>query len=109
MQKIFFLCCIFSSGFSSGAFAASHTITMKSISYDPKLIEIDAGDKVEWVNKSYTDHSATAKDGESFETGLVAPQKTSKVVVFERPGTYDYHCSIHGNSMRGRIIVKPPH
>jgi plastocyanin len=84
--------------------AGPHLITMKSLSYDPKQIEISAGDSVEWVNKSYTAHSASAND-KSFETGLVQPGQHSKEIVFKKPGTYSYHCQIHGMTMSGTLIV----
>jgi plastocyanin len=83
---------------------ASTTIVMKSISYAPKVATIKAGDSVVWKNESYTDHSAT---GSSFDTGMIAPNKSSKPVDFSKPGTYDYHCSMHGTSMSGQIVVNP--
>lgn len=84
--------------------AAVHSVTMKSLSFDPKSIEIKQGDSIDWTNKSYTEHSAT---GESFETGLVAPQKTSKKIEFKNIGTFSYHCSVHGKTMSGQIKVSP--
>lgn len=88
-----------------GLAAENHQVVMKSISYDPKMIHIKPGDSVEWVNKSYTDHSATANDGKAFDTGYISPQKNSKRISFPSPGTYAYHCSMHGISMSGQIVV----
>jgi plastocyanin len=97
---------IFVSLLSICTFATVHTVTMKSISYDPKSIAIKQGDSVEWVNKSYTEHSATeSTTGEHFDTGLIQPKKTSKKVEFTKPGTYSYHCSIHGKTMSGQVVV----
>jgi plastocyanin len=94
---------------SGASQAAVHSVTMKSISYDPKKIEIKKGDSIEWINKSYTEHSATAdgsKDAaENFETGLIQPKKNSKKIEFSKPGTYFYHCSVHGKTMSGQVIV----
>ena len=84
----------------------SHVITMKSISFDPKAIVIKKGESVEWVNKSYTEHSATADDGSSFDTALIAPQKKSKAVQLNKTGTYPYHCSVHGKTMHAQIVVE---
>jgi plastocyanin len=93
---------------SSFAVAAVHKVTMKSISYDPKSLEIKSGDSVEWINKSYTEHSATAEASiENFNTGLVQPNKTSKKIEFSKPGTYSYHCSVHGKTMSAQIVVLP--
>ncbi len=95
--------------FAPVAFAGSHTVTMKSISYEPKVLEVKTGDTVEWINKSYTDHSATSaadeKSSSKFDTGDIHPQKTSKKIVFKEIGTFLYHCSVHGKTMSGKINV----
>jgi plastocyanin len=91
-----------------GALFAKETkvVVMKSISYDPKILEIHVGEEVEWKNESYTQHSASAED-KSFETGLISPKKTTKKILFDKPGTFRYHCSVHGKTMSGDIVVKP--
>ena len=82
-----------------------HTVIMKSISYDPKTIDIQQGDKVVWNNQSYTNHSATSDMDAAFDTGMVAPKARSREVVFNHVGTFSYHCSLHGKSMSGEITV----
>lgn len=84
---------------------ASHTVTMKSISYEPKVLNIAIGDKVEWNNKSYTEHSATFEDSAKFKTGLIQPKKSSQPIVFDQAGSFHYHCSVHGKTMSGTIVV----
>jgi plastocyanin len=86
---------------------STKTVTMKSISFDPKVLQVKIGDSVEWENKSHTEHSATADENSAFDTGLVAPNNKSKKINFDKPGTYKYHCSIHGKSMSGEITVAP--
>ncbi len=82
-------------------------IKMKSISYDPKRIEVTAGQRVIWENTAYTDHSATSDDsGKAFDTGMIAPHQSSKEVEFDRPGTFPYHCKMHGMTMSGVVVVK---
>jgi len=90
----------------ASASAKNYEVQMKSISYAPKNLQIQPGDTVEWVNASYTDHSASESD-KTFDTGLVAPGKSSKKIRFDQPGTFRYHCSIHGLSMSGEIDVTP--
>ena len=96
---------------SSSARADSHTIKMKSLSYDPKTIEIKVGDSIEWTNEAYTEHSATSVDAteaaSKFDTGLIQPKKTSKKITFKTPGTVKYHCIVHGPMMHGTITVTP--
>ncbi len=82
-------------------------IKMKSISFDPKQIEVTQGQSVTWENVAYTDHSATSDDnGKAFDTGMIAPHHSSKAVSFETPGTFPYHCQLHGKTMSGVIVVK---
>lgn len=94
---------------SSPALASLHTVQMKSISYDPKIIEIKVGDTLQWINKSYTEHSATSYEDENpaskFDTGLIKPKNTSEKILFKSSGTFLYHCIVHGQSMTGKISV----
>lgn len=91
------------------AFAEVHTVTMKSISYDPKVLNIKVGDSVEWANKAYTEHSATSYEDEKpsskFDTGMVKPQEISKKIDFKVAGSFSYHCLVHGKTMTGKINV----
>ena len=87
------------------AASSTHTVIMKSISYDPKILEIRVGESVDWENKSYTEHSATADDS-GFDTALIPPGKKTKKIEFSKAGIYKYHCSMHGKAMSGQIVVK---
>jgi plastocyanin len=87
--------------------AKSLTVTMKSLSYDPKKLEVHVGDSVVWTNESRTTHTAVSDDeGKTFDTGEVAPGKSSKPVKFEREGEFKYHCKVHGKTMSGTVVVK---
>jgi len=84
------------------------TVTMRSLSYDPKKLEVHVGDSVVWTNESRTTHTAASDDeGKTFDTGEVEPGKSSKPVKFEKEGEFKYHCKVHGKSMSGTIVVKP--
>ena len=83
------------------------TVTMKSLSYDPKKLEVHVGDSVVWTNESRTKHTATSDDdGKTFDTGEIEPGKSSKPVKFEKEGEFKYHCKVHGKTMSGTIVVK---
>jgi plastocyanin len=83
------------------------TIKMKSLSFEPKKLEIRAGDSVIWTNESRTTHTATSDDDrKTFDTGDVKPGQSSKALTFDREGEFKYHCKVHGKSMSGTIIVK---
>jgi plastocyanin len=94
-------------GGATQTLAANHIVTMKSISFDPKVEQIKVGDSVQWTNKSYTEHSATGEDGKTFDTGMVQPNKESKKIEFPKAGTFSYHCSVHGKTMSATIVVQP--
>ena len=87
--------------------AKTITVTMKSLSYDPKRLEIRVGDSVVWTNGSRTTHTAISDDdGKTFDSGEVEPGKTSKPVKFDKEGEFKYHCKVHGKTMSGTIVVK---
>jgi len=117
-KSLFLLACTLSLGVMAGLSADEKTddknpdakpisVTMKSLSYDPKKLEVHAGDSVEWTNGSLTAHTAISDDdGKTFDTGEVEPGKTSKPVKFDKEGEFKYHCKVHGKSMSGTIVVK---
>jgi plastocyanin len=83
------------------------TVRMKSMSYEPKKLEIHVGDSVVWSNKAFTTHTATSDDdGKTFDTGEVERSKSSKPVTFASAGEFKYHCMIHGKAMHATIVVK---
>jgi plastocyanin len=94
---------ILSAFLSSVSFSAE--VKMKSLGYDPKVVEIIQGESVTWKNTAYTEHSATSDDGK-FDTGLIAPQK-ERSVTFKDAGKFKYHCAIHGKTMTGTVVVGP--
>lgn len=82
-------------------------VTMESLSYDPRKLEVHVGDSVVWTNESRTAHSATSDDdAKTFDTGEIAPGKSSMPVKFDKEGKFNYHCNVHGKHMSGTIIVK---
>jgi plastocyanin len=83
------------------------TVTMKSLSFSPKTLEIEAGDSVVWSSEARTKHTAISDDdGKTFDTGEIEPGKSSKPVKFETEGEFKYHCKVHGKSMSGTVVVK---
>jgi plastocyanin len=67
--------------------------------FDPKTLDIRAGDTVTWHNTGTLQHSVTS-DG--FDSGLAAGMSWSKT--FGTPGVYPYHCTPHP-LMKGVIRV----
>jgi len=82
------------------------TVTMKSLSYDPKNLEVHVGDSVVWSNQARTTHTATSDDdGQTFETGNIEPSRSSTPVRFDKKGEFKYYCKVHGRSMSGTVVV----
>jgi plastocyanin len=87
--------------------AGPATVTIKSLKFDPKTLEVRAGDSVVWTNHSRTTHTATSDDdGKTFDTTDIEPGKSSKAVKFEKEGEFKYHCKVHGKTMSGTVVVK---
>src|SRR5260370_42664925 len=93
---------------ASLACAAGDTITVKvkSLSYDPKVVEAQGGDTVVWSNSSLTKHTATSDDDDkTFDTTEIKPDETSRPVKFEKAGEVKYHCRVHGKAMSGPVAA----
>jgi plastocyanin len=61
-----------------------------------------------WINKAFTNHTATSEDdGKTFDTGEIKPGESSRPVKFDKEGEFNYHCTIHGKTMGGKVLVKP--
>ena len=83
------------------------SVEMKSISYDPKSVEVPVGGSIVWTNKAFTNHTATSDDGQTFDTGEIKPNESASPVKFDKEGEFQYHCKIHGKTMSGTVVVKP--
>jgi plastocyanin len=93
---------------ASVANAKQINVDMKSITYDPKIVNASVGDSVVWTNKAFSNHTATSEDdGKTFDTGEVKPNESSRPVKFDKEGEFNYHCKIHGKTMSGKVVVKP--
>ena len=85
------------------AAASPPTVQIVDFAFQPSTITVTAGETVTWANAGATTHTVTADDG-SFDSGSLDPGNRF-ANLFDKPGTYTYHCSIH-SSMHGTVIVK---
>jgi plastocyanin len=67
-------------------------------------LRVRAGTRVRWVNDDQLQHSVTADD-HAFDSGLIDAGRGFEHV-FDRPGSYSYHCTPHP-FMHARVIVEP--
>jgi len=90
-------------GGESGAPVATTEVTMvKSYRFEPKTIEVKAGQTVTWTNDDNFTHTVHVDGREDHEVG----QGESVSIKFDTPGTYHYVCTLHRQDMDGTVIVK---
>jgi plastocyanin len=84
--------------------AAEPVITIDNFAFTPATLTVPAGTKVSWSNRDDTPHTVfSALRPPAFRSG---PLDTGDgfSVVFDKPGTYGYFCSLHPH-MQGTVIV----
>ena len=74
----------------------------KSYRFDPKTIEIEAGETVTWTNADNFTHTVQV-DGQGDHK---VERGESVSISFDTAGTYHYVCTLHKRDMDGEVIVK---
>lgn len=95
-------------GASQPATATGALVTMIApTTFSPAIVTIPAGQYVTWKNNDAINHTTTSDAGSTqpWDSGSLAPGATF-LVYFPTPGTYTYHCAIHGTIMSGTVIVQ---
>ena len=73
----------------------------KSYRFDPKTIQVSAGDTVTWTNDDNFTHTVQVDGQEDHKVG----RGESVSITFDEPGTYEYVCTLHRRDMSGTVIV----
>src|ERR1044071_7280063 len=85
---------------------ANPTVRVSSFKFEPKVLTVATGATVVWVNEGGR-HTVEADDG-SFKSDTLTDGKRFEHT-FDKPGSYPYHCSFHGEAggkdMAGKIVV----
>jgi plastocyanin len=103
MKKIFFILSVFILiGTSLEVYAKTHKIYMDSMSYDPDHLEVKVGDKITWINRDISVHSATSTHY-AFNSGSIRRKKRWSFKVKEE-GEYPYKCLFH-SGMKGSFTA----
>ena len=90
------------SGASSEPVATTEVSMAKSYVFEPKVIEVDAGETVTWTNEDNFTHTVRV-DGQGDH---LVEQDESVSLTFDTAGTYHYVCTLHSQDMDGEVIVK---
>ncbi len=84
------------------AAAATHTVTIDGMNYQPASLTVKPGDKVVWRNKDIVPHTATAKG--KFDSRQIAAGQSWSWSARDK-GRFDYICTYHPG-MKGAVVVE---
>jgi plastocyanin len=87
---------------STAPVAATAVSMAKSYRFDPKTIEINAGQTVTWTNNDNFTHTVKVDGMDDHKVG----RGDSVSIRFDKAGTYGYVCTLHSKDMHGTVIVK---
>jgi plastocyanin len=72
----------------------AHTVTIEGMRFQPEALTVAVGDVVVWVNKDLVAHTATSSNAGVFDSKLIAPDTSWKLIVRTK-GDFDYVCTYH--------------
>ena len=84
------------------AAAATHTVVIEGVKFEPESLTVNRGDTIVWVNKDPFPHTVTAKG--AFDSHDIAAGKSWKYTA-RKSGEFPYVCTLHPN-MHGMLTVK---
>lgn len=74
--------------------------------FEPRIRSAKVNEEVRWVWDSANQHSVTGTyNGATVESPAQAGGSTFSFT-FTTPGTFAYTCGVHGESMKGQIIIQ---
>jgi plastocyanin len=92
-----FACCL------AQAAAKTLHVDIENVAYGAMPKDARVGDMVEWRNRDFVAHTATARDG-SFDA-VIAPGQSARTTL-RRAGVVAVYCRYHPN-MTGELAVGP--
>jgi plastocyanin len=85
--------------------AAGGTVSISDNQFSPASLTVAKGAKVTWNWGGQNPHSVVATfDGQSVQSPTNTGSGTFSFT-FNTPGTYNYHCGVHGTAMSATITV----
>jgi plastocyanin len=82
--------------------ATTEVAMATSYRFDPKTIEVEAGQSVTWTNEDNFTHTVQVDGQEDRKV----ERGESVSIAFDEPGTYHYVCTLHSQDMDGEVIVR---
>jgi len=100
-------------GSNPGSPASGNSVSLlDNNSFSPNNLAVTAGTTVTWKWPQCTGdgYSTCASHNVTFDDGSNVASSTQSQGEFTRtfatPGTYKYHCTIHGTGMSGQVVVQ---
>ena len=81
-------------------------IKIYNMTFTPATKTVALGTVVKWHNEDGYAHTATSNDGTTFNSSNISGGGTYSYTTTVA-GTFNYHCTIHGLTMAGTLIVTP--
>ena len=91
-------------GGGDGGGGGSVTLTAANFAFQPESLTAAAGDSIEFTNEDDAEHNFTAKDADLDEDVEAGSSATVDLADVE-PGSYDFFCKYHPDSMTGTLEV----
>ncbi|MGQ0697430.1 MAG: cupredoxin domain-containing protein [Panacagrimonas sp.] len=80
-----------------------HEVSIGFNVFLPTTLTVPVGTTVKWVNNDGSNHNVVFAD--ATKSGRLRHDATY-TRTFTTAGTYDYQCAIHGDVMKGKIVVQ---
>src|SRR5262249_7181611 len=77
-------------------------VSIDNFTFAPAAIMVKAGDRVVWTNHDDIPHTVV-ENNKSFKSNVLDTNDKYEHQ-FDKPGTYDYFCSLHPH-MTGKVVV----
>ncbi len=87
-----------------GGGGSSVTLTAANFAFQPESLTAAAGDSIEYMNDYDAEHNFSAEDA-GLDEDVEAKSSTTVDLADVEPGTYDFICKYHPDSMKGTLEV----
>jgi plastocyanin len=89
---------------SAAATGGANRIEIKNFAFHPASLTVKPGASVTVTNDDQTAHTVTATGSKDFDTGDIAPGKSTTFTAPKATGSHSYICTIHP-FMKGTLTV----
>jgi plastocyanin len=75
--------------------------------FAPASIEVKPGTTITWTNHDNFTHSVQVQGqpaGVDSNVHMMSPGQSTQIT-FDKPGTYQYVCTLHAQNMKGTVVV----